>query len=145
MMDAALIAPCGLDCALCERFLQTQNPCRGCNGPEEFKPNCCRIHCAIVRCNGRGEDAFCDACGRYPCGDILEKEIRYSNAYPMVETPVGNLAFIRNHGMERFLKAERARWACPDCGGIICVHSGRCSGCGAVFTSRRPARADAEN
>lgn len=142
MIDSKLIAPCGLDCALCTRYLQAENPCRGCNGPDACKPDCCRVACRIVHCAARKEipDGFCDACPQYPCGDVLEKEIRYSNAYPMVETPMGNLAYIRQYGMEQFLTEETARWACPDCGAVICVHDGKCSGCGQTYTTRIPAK-----
>ncbi len=142
MIQADMIAPCGLDCALCAGHLRGDKPCMGCNGPDEAKPDFCRIGCAIVHCEKRKAlpDGFCDGCGDYPCADVMEKEIRYSNAYPMVETPIGNLAYIRQHGMEPFLAQEQARWACPGCGGVICVHDGVCAGCGGRYTTRIPVR-----
>lgn len=93
MIDANMIAPCGLDCTLCSHYLQGIEPCQGCNGPDEAKPDCCRVDCKIVHCEIRKglTDGFCDTCKKYPCVDVMEKETRYSNAYPMVETPIGNL------------------------------------------------------
>ena len=144
MIEAHMIAPCGLDCKLCSRHLQADHPCPGCNGPDGCKPDCCRVDCAIVHCAVRKTlpGGFCDACVKFPCADVMEKETRYSNAYPMVETPIGNLAYIRKCGMDAFLKQERRRWSCPDCGGIICVHDGVCSGCGGKYTTRIPVRSE---
>ena len=141
MIKAGMIAPCGLDCALCSRHLKEENPCMGCNGPDECKPDCCRIDCAIVHCAVRRAlpGGFCDGCEKFPCKDIMEKEIRYSNAYPMVETPIGNLAYIREFGMNKFIQQEKRRWSCPECGAVICVHDGICSGCGGEYTTRIPA------
>lgn len=142
MNQAHMIAPCGLNCALCSHYLEGIEPCEGCNGPDDKKPDCCRIECAIVHCEKRRAlpGGFCDACPDFPCADILEKETRYSNAYPMVETPIGNLAYIRRHGMAQFITQEEKRWSCPDCGALICVHDGLCSGCGGKYTTRIPVR-----
>ena len=139
-MKADMIAPCGLNCALCSRHLRDNPPCPGCSGPDEFKPECCRVRCAIVHCTVRKElpGGFCDACEKYPCADILEKEIRYTSAYPMIETPVFNLDFIRKNGMDAFLRMETEKWSCPACGGVISVHDGICARCKAKYTHRTP-------
>ena len=62
--------------------------------------------------------------------EIIEKETRYGSQYPVKESPMENLKMIREKGMEDFLVSERARWTCKKCGGIICVHTGKCNGCG---------------
>ena len=36
-----MIAPCGLDCNLCPGAHRKQNPCPGCNGPNEYKSEFC--------------------------------------------------------------------------------------------------------
>jgi hypothetical protein len=41
-----------------------------------------------------------------------------------------NLAFIRNNGIEAFLKKEEEKWKCPGCSGTICCHNGICFDCG---------------
>jgi uncharacterized OB-fold protein len=41
-----------------------------------------------------------------------------------------NLEYIRKFGMRKFLKNENSRWTCPQCGNVICVHKGYCTGCG---------------
>ena len=62
--------------------------------------------------------------------EIVDKECWYVNAYPMIESLMGNLAFIGENGIEQFLQREKVRWTCSDCGGCISVHDGVCYGCG---------------
>ena len=135
MFTAKMIAPCGLDCRLCARALDSEAPCPGCNGPDANKPSFCSDRCGIVLCGKRKENGytFCDECPEYPCRDVMEKERRYTCAYPLVESPLKNLRLIREKGMERFLEREKARWTCGECGGVICVHTGVCSACGKKY------------
>lgn len=147
MFHESMIAPCGLHCALCSHRLKDVPPCPGCKGPDENKPECCRVRCRIVHCTLRSnlEGGFCNECEKYPCSDVMEKEIRYANAYPMLESPIGNLAFIAQNGMDAFLETEKKRWSCPRCGAVICVHDGVCSACGAVYTNRIPSCTDSKD
>ncbi len=134
-MTAEMIAPCGLDCSLCKRALAETDPCPGCHGPDEFKPEFCAKRCGIILCRKRKENGyvFCDECPDYPCGDVTEKEDRYTSQYPLFESPARNLRDIRALGMEQFLEKERREWACRECGHIISVHTGICSGCGKQY------------
>lgn len=142
MTDKTMIAPCGLNCAVCSEALRKENPCVGCRN-EGVKGEYCADMCSIVKCGIRKTlpDGFCDACPRYPCGEMVDKECHYANAYPMIESLMGNLACIRKEGMSHFLEREMQRWTCPDCGGIISVHEGTCSGCGNEYSDRiKPGR-----
>ncbi len=135
MFTAAMIAPCGLDCSLCKRALAEENPCPGCLGPDENKPAFCSEQCGIILCRKRKENGYeyCDECPDYPCGDVKEKECRYTSKYPLYESPEKNLHDIRELGMKMFLEKERRDWTCKDCGGVISVHTGICSGCGRQY------------
>jgi len=42
----------------------------------------------------------------------------------------GSIREGRNQGIRKFIKTERQRWTCSNCGGIICVHRGFCFTCG---------------
>ena len=134
-ITAGMIAPCGLDCSLCKRALAETDPCPGCGGPDAQKPAFCSEECGIVRCRKRKENgwAYCDECPDYPCGDVTEKEERYTSRYPLYESPAKNLRDIRELGMERFLENEREQWTCGTCGHIVSVHTGICSGCGKQY------------
>ena len=127
-----MIAPCGLDCSLCKKALVKENPCPGCNGPDEHKPPFCRERCGIILCEKRINNhyQYCDECPDYPCADVMEKENRYTSAYPRKESPLNNVRLIRTIGIEAFLEKERKEWSCRACGGPVCVHSGLCSVCG---------------
>lgn len=135
MFTAEMIAPCGLDCSLCKRALAETNPCAGCLGPDENKPEFCSKQCGIILCRKRQANgyAYCDECPEYPCEDVMEKENRYTSKYPLYESPKKNLQEIRELGMEQFLEKEREQWTCKECGGVISVHNGICSGCGKQY------------
>lgn len=138
MFKKNMIAPCGLNCSICSQALRTENPCTGCLGPNDTKSEYCAKECKIAACDVRKtlSDCFCDQCPQYPCSHIVEKEIWYANTYPMIESLMGNLAIIREEGMEKFLQREEKRWKCHTCNGTICVHTGICSGCGKEYTNR---------
>ena len=131
MFTADMIAPCGLDCSICSQALIEENPCPGCNGPNENKPEFCAKYCGIILCRKRKANGYkyCDECPDYPCGDVMEKETRYTSQYPLRESPLENLQMIRKMGMEAFLEQERRQWICKKCGGAVSVHTGICSGC----------------
>jgi hypothetical protein len=41
-----------------------------------------------------------------------------------------NLQMISEAGVETFVVSEQERWACPECGGLQCVHTPECVYCG---------------
>ena len=133
MFTEVMIAPCGLDCSLCSHAQVAEDPCPGCNGDDACKPVFCAEWCGITQCEKRKEEGFrfCDECPDYPCEHIQELESRYTSAYPLVESPMGNLRAIRELGMEAFLTQQREQWTCAHCGGPISVHTGKCGSCGA--------------
>ena len=135
IINAKMIAPCGLDCSICSRALLETNPCPGCLGPDENKPEFCRERCGIILCRKRIENGYeyCDECPDYPCEDVLEKANRYTSKYPLYESPGKNLRDIRELGMEAFLENERENFTCKECGHVISVHTGICSGCGKQY------------
>lgn len=142
MFKENMIAPCGLNCSICSQALRKENPCTGCLGPNETKSEYCATMCKIAACETRKKlpDNFCDLCPQYPCKEMVEKEIWYANTYPMTESLMGNLAFIRKEGMTNFLKREQERWTCHKCNGIICVHTGICSCCEEKYSNRTNSR-----
>lgn len=134
MIKREMIAPCGLNCGICSAAFDEEKPCLGCRGPEENKYEFCRFKCKIWRCERLLiTDGFCDQCPNYPCEDVVEKEGRYTTAYPVEESPIQNLKEIRELGIEAFLQRESVRRSCPVCGGIIIIHTGRCSKCGRLY------------
>ena len=90
MFTKDMIAPCGLDCSICKRALAGTDPCAGCRGPNDNKPEFCSERCGIILCEKRKSNgySFCDECPDFPCADVMEKETRYGSQYPLRESPV---------------------------------------------------------
>ena len=132
MFKAEMVAPCGLDCNICSQALMDENPCQGCNGPDNHKPEFCAKYCEIILCEKRRENGYryCDECPDYPCEAVMEKENRYTTEYPHRESPLENFRIIRQEGMDTFLEQERKAWTCPCCSRPFSVHDSHCPHCG---------------
>ena len=132
MFQAEMIAPCGLDCNICSQALIEHDPCQGCNGPDDRKPEFCANICGIILCRKRRENGneYCDECPDFPCEDVMEKENRYTTKYPHRESPLENLRMIREQGMAAFLEQEQQLWTCPGCDQPYSVHDRNCPHCG---------------
>jgi hypothetical protein len=131
-----LVAPCGMNCALCASYLAGQNhlksksiripECTGCRirGKQcaylkKHKPSCTKLL--------NSESGFCFQCPDYPCSHLKGIDARYQNRYHM--SMIENLNFLKANGMSAFLEAQAKRWRCPTCGGTICCHNGLCFSC----------------
>jgi hypothetical protein len=124
-----LIAPCGMDCGLCRGHLRDRNRCPGCNGDDAAKPRYC-VTCKIKTCDtlAGGASSFCFDCVSFPCARLRQLDKRYRTKYGM--SMVENLLRIREVGLDAFVAEEKARWACPECGSLLCVHLPECGVCG---------------
>ncbi|MDX2413988.1 MAG: DUF3795 domain-containing protein [Bacteroidales bacterium] len=128
MNNSDLIAPCGMNCAICLGYLREKNPCSGCRDTEGYKPNQCN-NCIIINCDKLKEtvSGFCYECADFPCKRLKQLDKRYSTKYNM--SMLENLEYIKKNGLENFVKNEAERWKCDQCGGVICVHRGICLKC----------------
>ena len=126
-MNSRIIAPCGLNCAICSGYQRTKNKCVGCKN-EGNKPKYC-ITCRIKTCpekNGN-DKKLCYKCKKYPCKRLKDLEKRYSSKYG--ESLYENFDFIKSIGMRLFIKHEQHKWKCPKCGKYLCVHKRNCLYC----------------
>ena len=117
--DETLIAPCGMNCGVCRAYLRPKNPCHGCRDAEQNLPKS-RVNCRMRLCTER-TGPFCYDCAEFPCDRLRHLDRRYRTRYGMSE--IENLEYIRDHGIERFLENERARWVSER--GVLCVHDRR--------------------
>lgn len=115
-ISCSLIAPCGMNCAVCHARLREKNPCHGCNFAESNKPKT-RAFCKIRLCQER-KGKFCFECEEFPCARLKHLDERYRTKYGMSE--IENLEFIRDKSMDEFIENERKRWLSSK--GILCVH-----------------------
>lgn len=126
-----MIAPCGMNCAICMgHLLREKNKCPGCRGDITNKPASC-VKCVIINCEFFKVHnlKYCSSkCSKYPCTRLKKLDKRYRSKYDM--SMIENLENIEREGIRKFVSNEKVRWACSECGGIICVHRGYCSECG---------------
>jgi len=125
----SLVAPCGMNCAICMHYLREKNKCLGCRGSDINKPDT-RVRCKIKTCEvfKNGNAKFCFECGDFTCEKLEHLDQRYQIRYNM--SMIENLDDIKNYGIKIFLKNENKKWTCSECGGTICVHKGYCFSCG---------------
>lgn len=133
-MNQELIAPCGMNCAVCSGYLAFKNDvksqgvrmpyCSGCRPRDK--------QCAFLkkRCNRllEGQVQYCYQCPDYPCQGLQQIDKRYRSLFRM--SLIDNLEYIRDKGVESLLEKEEEKWRCPQCGAVICCHNGICFSCG---------------
>lgn len=126
-MKSNLIAPCGMNCALCMAHLREKNHCPGCG--DEAIGSCQK--CIIKNCTilTRNKWLFCsDKCEKFPCTRLKNLDKRYRTKYNM--SMLDNLKYIKDNGIRMFLAKEKEKWTCQKCHATICVHRGFCLKCG---------------
>jgi hypothetical protein len=134
-MKSSLIAVCGMNCGICRAYLREKKKCPGCRGSNENKSFSC-VNCKILNCNelNKNNVKFCFACDKFPCERIKHMDKRYRTKYNM--STIENLENIKKFGIREFVKNEKIRWTCSQCGGTICVHQGFCYTCGKKYYSK---------
>jgi len=141
VIKSEYIAPCGMNCALCmARLIREKNQCPGCRGDDIDKPKYC-VRCVIVNCDHFKEtkNKYCSSkCTKFPCTRLRNLDKRYRTKYHM--SMLENLKNIEDYGIRAFIRWEKERWTCTECGGTICVHRGICSSCGKNLNEELPAR-----
>ena len=131
-IPTTLIAPCGMNCRLCRAYIRDKTyikACPGCRGDDSVKSKSC-VACRIKNCENivQGRVRYCFSCEDFPCARLKHLDKRYRTRYGM--SMIDNLVNIEKFGIRHFIRNERERWTCPECGEIICVHKPQCLSCG---------------
>jgi hypothetical protein len=130
---AIMLAPCGMNCAVCYVHLRKKKQCLGCRNQDGIKPEHCR-KCKIKDCMLSQGTNFCFECASFPCGKIKNLDKSYCKRYQV--SLIENGLRLKTMGEESYLRAEMEKWRCTFCGGIISLHDHVCSQCGReVFQS----------
>jgi len=126
--DKSLIAPCGMNCGTCIAYIREKKKCPGCRAISSDKsvsvqkciiPNCIHLEKTLSK--------FCYDCEKYPCQRLKNLDKRYSNKYKT--SFIGNLAIIKDKGIDNFLVFESKRRTCSVCGSVMSVHRENCLYC----------------
>ncbi len=132
-MEEILIAPCGMNCALCSGYLAKKNDLKKKGFGKSYCAGCLPRgkNCAFMKrsCSllGNGLVRFCYECKDFPCRRLKALDKRYRTFFHM--SMIENLENIKENGMADFLEKERVKWGCPRCGATICCHNGICYNC----------------
>lgn len=131
--DPELISPCGMNCALCSSYLSMKNDLKAkgirmpyCTGCKPRNKNCAFLKKKCSKLSGK-EVTFCFECINFPCDRLKKIDQRYNERYRM--SMIDNLRFIKEKGIETFLKNQEKHWKCKTCGGMVCCHNGICYNC----------------
>jgi len=128
-IKSGLIAPCGMNCGICMAYLRQKNKCPSCRGEDADKSPSC-VRCRIKNCRKLKKNnlKYCFSCAAFPCDRLKHLDKRYRTEYNM--SMIENLGNIKKLGIKKFVRNEKKRWRCHECGGTICVHRAICSVCG---------------
>jgi len=135
-----LLAPCGMNCALCSSYLagSIATPCGAhkmttCAGCRPRGINCAFIKSDCIQL-GKGIVNSCHECPSFPCEKLrkLDESYRRKYSYSMIET----LRMIQDKGITAVLAEQRERYKCARCGGVICIHNGKCYRCDEIKSWR---------
>jgi hypothetical protein len=130
-----LIAPCGMNCGVCSRYLETvrglyKGKGAGCTGCRSRKMRCTRIKesCEPLR---RNKIRFCYECSDFPCTKLEKLNRRYTVKYRT--SLIDNLQRIQSVGLNDWLAEDREKWKCARCGGTVSIHNRTCYDCGHIM------------
>jgi hypothetical protein len=126
-----LIAPCGMNCAICSRYLSYVNnlnksKCVGCRNKES---SCSYLFgkCKGINNNSKGKETYCFACPLYPCEQIIRMDKRYRINYKI--SVIENLNCMKTEGIKMLIKQQYKKYKCSKCGGLISIHNKKCFKC----------------
>ncbi len=128
-MTSDHVAHCGMNCGLCVAFQREKNPCGGCRTGIEGNAKPCS-GCVVRTCEKRLTNhwEFCYDCINYPCKKLVELDEKHNEKYGV--SPIRNLDFIKENGIESFVTKEVNQWTCLRCGATLCMHGEKCAQCG---------------
>ena len=128
-----LIAPCGMNCALCRAYISYTHLIPRVRGKITYCAGCLprAKNCYIKRgCKklSKLQIQSCSECDKMPCEKLSHLDNRYKERYGM--SMIENLKLIKAKGTAEFLKSQVEEYSCPKCGDVVCVHDSKCLVCG---------------
>jgi hypothetical protein len=131
-MEEKLIAPCGMNCALCSSYLAQKYDAKQSGIQKQYCPGCRPrgLNCVFIKgCEliAEGRVKYCFECERFPCKRLKQLDERYRKNYHM--SMIENLKDIKDLGVKKLLEHQARKWTCPTCGGAISCHDGFCYKC----------------
>lgn len=128
-----LMAPCGMNCGVCKAYLAYSRGVPKQKGKVTHCAGClprgknCFIKRGYKKLRGN-RVRFCFECESMPCKNLDRIDRRYRERYGA--SLIENLRMIEERGVEEFLRTQREKYECPECGDVVSIHNGKCYACG---------------
>jgi hypothetical protein len=103
-MEAALIAPCGVNCGICKAHLRKNKRCLGCLIKRSVHIACVIYNCEKLKTIASG---YCYECKEFPCRKIKHLDERHRRK--MCISNIENLGMIKEKGVAYFLQKEEEK------------------------------------
>ena len=135
-INEALIAPCGMNCAICSNYLAFVNnlnksQCAGCRTSNKkctyLFEKCSGMNHSL---EGNAKASFCFECEQYPCKDLKRMDRRYRENYGI--SVIENLGRIQNNGLTAFVAEQYHEHSCSTCGAMVSIHNKKCFACNSI-------------
>ncbi len=132
-LNEELVAPCGMNCAVCSNYLACVNnlnrsQCAGCRTTNKkctyLFEKCTGLNHSL---KGNANAKFCFECNQYPCKEIDRMDRRYRENYGT--SIKGNLEYIKGKGLREFVAKQYNEHKCSRCGELVSVHNRKCFKC----------------
>ena len=124
-IDESMLAPGGRNCLLCYRHLG-KNPCPGCR-VRPAEPGAYQSKCYMRACTESRGYTTCADCAERPCKRVKTFQKRYMDGYGVDLSALAES--LQSSGAEALLREQLQANTCADCGHLIDLHFGVCSGC----------------
>lgn len=125
-----LIAACGMNCRICIGYFgytvsgkKRKMKCIGC----KTRNKSCAFLKKYCKKLMKNEVDYCYECSDFPCFHLEKIDKEYRKKYNM--SMIENLEYIRDNGIDEFLKKQESKYQCSECDGFKCVHNGICYSC----------------
>lgn len=146
---------CGLYCGACDTLIANMEnrvdklaESRG-RSPEELRCNGCKTNinsvywrdCKLKKCAEEKKVEFCSECPEYPCQRLMDfRHDKYAHHSIVIK----NLDFIKDHGLDNWLREQKARWSCPGCGLYFSWYDEKCGNYGSKVFNCKDEEAELE-
>jgi hypothetical protein len=141
---------CGLYCGTCPKYLAYQEQdkselnkmsetdkvpvedirCDGCLSDHVY-PTCRDCRHGFRRCAEEKKVTWCFQCPEFPCKRLKDfSKIHVVNGIWQHKKVIENQQFMKDNGIEEWIKQQDKEGACPGCGKMLYWHSVKCPRCG---------------
>lgn len=126
-----LLSYCGLYCGACPSYYR--GTCLGCRSENHDQKRKSKWSCKIRECCLNDKEVlYCGECSEFPCANISKKLLESHPKDPRFfyrhEIPE-NIKQINEISISKWIKYQKRKWRCDDCGGKITFYDYKCMNC----------------